>query len=71
MEAKQLLYFRLPVGLAALSVELWGGSGEAVEAQMNFMRNELKDAPYLREIGRFQVVLIQSLQLNKINESWV
>ncbi|PYE50896.1 hypothetical protein DFQ00_103315 [Paenibacillus barcinonensis] len=63
-----MLYFRLPVGLAALSVELWGGSGEAVEAQMNFMRTELKDAPYLREIGRFQVVLIHPVITVKQNK---
>lgn len=56
MEAEQLTYFKLPVGLAALSVELWGGSGEAAEKQLAVLRSELKDAPYLREIGRFQVM---------------
>ncbi|CAI6080592.1 hypothetical protein PAECIP112173_02938 [Paenibacillus sp. JJ-100] len=56
IEEDQLIYFRLPVGLAALSVELWGGSGEVVEEKMTMLRNELKDAPYLREIGRFQVM---------------
>lgn len=56
MEAEQLIYFKLPVGLAALSVELWGGSGEAVEEKLAVLRSELKDAPYLREIGRFQVM---------------
>ncbi|SCY85231.1 Transcriptional regulatory protein, C terminal [Paenibacillus polysaccharolyticus] len=56
MEAEQLTYFKLPVGLAALSVELWGGSGEAAEKQLAALRSELKDAPYLREIGRFQVM---------------
>ncbi|MGF6353283.1 DNA-binding winged helix-turn-helix (wHTH) protein [Paenibacillus sp. 4624] len=56
MEAEQLTYFKLPVGIAALSVELWGGSGEAAEEQLAVLRSELKDAPYLREIGRFQVM---------------
>jgi DNA-binding winged helix-turn-helix (wHTH) protein len=56
MEANQLIYFKLPVSIAALSVELWGGSGEAVEEQMAVLRTQLKDAPYLREIGRFQVM---------------
>lgn len=56
MEANQLIYFKLPVSITALSVELWGGSGEAVEEQMAVLRTQLKDAPYLREIGRFQVM---------------
>lgn len=56
METKQLTYFKLPVSIAALSVELWGGSGEAVEEQIAVLRTQLKDAPYLREIGRFQVL---------------
>nr|WP_186323075.1 winged helix-turn-helix domain-containing protein [Paenibacillus xylanexedens] len=56
METKQLIYFKLPVSIAALSVELWGGSGEAVEEQIAVLRTQLKDAPYLREIGRFQVL---------------
>ncbi|APO42854.1 hypothetical protein BS614_01350 [Paenibacillus xylanexedens] len=56
IETDELKNFRLPVALAALYVELWGGSGEAVEAQMAVLRSGLKDAPYLREIGRFQVM---------------
>ncbi|WP_440114148.1 winged helix-turn-helix domain-containing protein [Paenibacillus sp. QZ-Y1] len=56
METDELVNFRLTVALAALYVELWGGSGEAVEAQMAVLRAGLKDAPYLREIGRFQVM---------------
>ncbi|WP_339257838.1 winged helix-turn-helix domain-containing protein [Paenibacillus sp. FSL R5-0713] len=56
IETDELKNFRLPVTLAALYVELWGGSGEAVEAQMAVLRAGLKDAPYLREIGRFQVM---------------
>jgi DNA-binding winged helix-turn-helix (wHTH) protein len=56
METDGLVNFRLPVALAELYVELWGGSGEAVEVQMAVLRAELKDAPYLREIGRFQVM---------------
>ncbi|WP_433582293.1 winged helix-turn-helix domain-containing protein [Paenibacillus amylolyticus] len=56
IETDELKNFRLPVALAALYVELWGGSGEAIEAQMAVLRAGLKDAPYLREIGRFQVM---------------
>lgn len=56
IETDELKNFRLPVALAALYVELWGGSGEAVEAQMAVLKSGLKDAPYLREIGRFQVM---------------
>ncbi|MGO4732906.1 winged helix-turn-helix domain-containing protein [Paenibacillus sp. 2KB_22] len=56
IETDELKNFRLPVALAALYVELWSGSGEAVEAQMAVLRAGLKDAPYLREIGRFQVM---------------
>ncbi|WP_433922138.1 winged helix-turn-helix domain-containing protein [Paenibacillus taichungensis] len=56
MEQDELVHFRLPVKLSALYVELWGGSGEAVEDQMASLRFGLKDAPYLREIGRFQVM---------------
>ncbi|MCP1187212.1 winged helix-turn-helix domain-containing protein [Paenibacillus sp. 1781tsa1] len=56
IETDELKNFRLPVALAALYVELWGGSGEAIEAQMSVLRSGLKDAPYLREIGRFQVM---------------
>lgn len=56
MEQDELVHFRLPVKLSALYVELWGGSGEAVEDQMASLRSGLKDAPYLREIGRFQVM---------------
>lgn len=56
IETDELKNFRLPVALAALYVELWGGSGEAIEAQMAVLRSGLKDAPYLREIGRFQVM---------------
>lgn len=56
LETDELVNFRLPVALAELYVELWGGSGEAVEAQMAVLRAGLKDAPYLREIGRFQVM---------------
>ncbi|MDQ0659716.1 winged helix-turn-helix domain-containing protein [Paenibacillus sp. W2I17] len=56
IDTDELKNFRLPVALAALYVELWGGSGEAVEAQMAVLRLGLKDAPYLREIGRFQVM---------------
>ncbi|HBU81389.1 MAG TPA: winged helix family transcriptional regulator [Paenibacillus sp.] len=56
MEKDELIHFRLPVKLSALYVELWGGSGEAVEDQMAVLRSGLKDAPYLREIGRFQIM---------------
>lgn len=56
IETDELVNFKLPVALAALYVELWGGGGEAVEAQMAVLRAGLKDAPYLREIGRFQMM---------------
>ncbi|WP_053782660.1 winged helix-turn-helix domain-containing protein [Paenibacillus xylanivorans] len=56
MEKDELVHFRLPVGLAELYLELWGGSDEAVEDQMAILRSGLKDAPYLREIGRFQIM---------------
>lgn len=56
METDALVNFRLAVGLAALYVELWGGTGEVVELQIAVLRSGLKDAPYLREIGRFQVM---------------
>ncbi|MGG4483338.1 winged helix-turn-helix domain-containing protein [Paenibacillus illinoisensis] len=56
IEADHLVNFKLPVSLSELYVELWGGSGERVEEQMSMLRSSLKDAPYLREIGRFQVM---------------
>jgi len=56
MENDELVHFKLPVKLSELYVELWGGSGEAVEDQIAALRSGLKDAPYLREIGRFQVM---------------
>ncbi|MEC0126443.1 winged helix-turn-helix domain-containing protein [Paenibacillus pabuli] len=56
MESDKLINFKIPVKLSELYVELWGGSGEAVEDQMAVLRSGLKDAPYLREIGRFQVM---------------
>lgn len=56
MEQDELVHFSLPVKLSELYVELWGGSGEAVEDKMAALRAGLKDAPYLREIGRFQVM---------------
>ncbi|MGF9699555.1 MULTISPECIES: winged helix-turn-helix domain-containing protein [Paenibacillus] len=56
IETDNLVNFKLPVALSELYVELWGGSGERVEEQMITLRSGLKDAPYLREIGRFQVM---------------
>ncbi|MFC9710886.1 winged helix-turn-helix domain-containing protein [Paenibacillus sp. NPDC056933] len=56
MESDKLINFKIPVKLSELYVELWGGSGEAVEDQMAVLRSGLRDAPYLREIGRFQVM---------------
>ncbi|MCG7378338.1 winged helix-turn-helix domain-containing protein [Paenibacillus sp. ACRSA] len=56
IETDEMVNFQLPVGLAELYVELWGGSAEAVEAQIAHLRSGLKAAPYLREIGRFQVM---------------
>ncbi|WJH27274.1 protein bicaudal D homolog [Paenibacillus sp. CC-CFT742] len=56
IETDHLVNFKLPVSLSELYVELWGGSGERVEEQMSMLRSSLKDAPYLREIGRFQVM---------------
>ncbi|QOS81634.1 winged helix-turn-helix transcriptional regulator [Paenibacillus sp. JNUCC31] len=56
MESDKLINFKIPVKLSELYVELWGGSGEAVEEQLVVLRSGLRDAPYLREIGRFQVM---------------
>lgn len=56
VETENLVHFKLPVDLAALSIELWSGSGEAVEQQLARLRAALKEAPYLREIGRFQIM---------------
>ncbi|MGR6546412.1 winged helix-turn-helix domain-containing protein [Paenibacillus tundrae] len=56
IQTDNLVNFKLPVALSELYVELWGGSGERVEEQMEILRAGLKDAPYLREIGRFQIM---------------
>ncbi|MEN1988929.1 winged helix-turn-helix domain-containing protein [Paenibacillus hubeiensis] len=56
MERDGLVNFRLPVALARLYVELWGGSEDAVEPLIASLRASLKEAPYLREVGRFQVM---------------